>query len=491
MPSTRSATPGPPAAPATSWTPGPRTPRRSPARSASATTPARSGPSCPSPTRRALCRLLPGGTEQPCDSGTFAPALPGDGTYAVAVTLTDAAGNTSQPGTSGSYVYDGTPPGAATVTGPQGPGRVAAVGWSVEGEGTARCRLLLAGTPGAWEPCTGGFSTVLDPDGSWVLEVELTDEAGNTSTVLSEAYLLDRVAPGAPAVAGPRGPSRQPQVTWTVSTEPGTRVECQVTGPQASGWQACGPVVDRSLDLDGSYVLEARLVDEAGNTGPVGRSAGYVLDRTAPFAPAVGGPTGPSTGRTPSWVFELGDAATAECALRRDGVVVQDWHSCTSPAVRDLAGGADGRYTLSVRLTDLAGNTGPAGTSPSYVLDTTAPSAPVVTGPTGPTRVTAPVVTFTGEAGTTATCRVVRADAPRRLLLGRAPRRGRRRCRATGPGPPRCASPTPPATPARPAAAPAGSWTPPRPRARRCPRPRAPVATPSRPGRSWPRRAPR
>ncbi|MCW2778504.1 MAG: putative internalin [Frankiales bacterium] len=360
----------------------------------------------------AECRLLPGGAFAPCSGGTFSPALPGDGTYTAEVRLTDAAGNTGDAGTSAAYTYDGTRPAPAAVSGPTGTGRIASAVWTFSGEGTARCRLVAAGVAGAWSGCTGAYATTLPSDGTYQLEVELTDAAGNTSTSLSAPYLLDTSAPGAPSVLGPTGPSKQPSVTWTVAGEPGASVECRLVGPDATDWSACGSTVARTLSGDGTHVLQARMVDAAGNTGPAGSSPGYLLDRTAPMAPAVDGPTGPSTSASPSWSFVLPADVTAECATSRDGVVVQDWAACGSTVGRDLSGQADGAYVLSVRLTDLALNTGPAGRSVPYVLDRTAPVAPSVTGPAGPSRDPAPGIAFTGEAGATASCRVLRVGGP-------------------------------------------------------------------------------
>ena len=58
-----------------------------------------------------------------------------------------------------------------------------------------------------------------------------------------------------------------------------------------------------------------------------------------------------------------GEAGAAlECRLEGAGAVVSDWGACSSPQlIRPRAGRPDGRYTLSVRATDAAGNTGPAG----------------------------------------------------------------------------------------------------------------------------------
>src|SRR5207237_3896833 len=64
-------------------------------------------------------------------------------------------------------------------------------------------------------------------------------------------------------------------------------------------------------------------------------------------------------------------------------------------------------YTFSVRQTDTAGNTGPFATS-SYVLDTTAGLPTITSSPPSPGNDTTPTWAFTGEAGATFGCQLVR-----------------------------------------------------------------------------------
>ena len=63
----------------------------------------------------------------------------------------------------------------------------------------------------------------------------------------------------------------------------------------------------------------------------------------------------------------------------RDSVTVATSTTCTGRADYNLAGAADGTYTFTVDATDAAGNTG-APTTGTYVLDTTPPAAPSITG---------------------------------------------------------------------------------------------------------------
>lgn len=63
----------------------------------------------------------------------------------------------------------------------------------------------------------------------------------------------------------------------------------------------------------------------------------------------------------------------------------------------------DGSYTLTVRLVDAMGNASPPA-SASYRLDTTPPSAPMLSGPSSPSSLTEPRIAFTVEEGSASTC---------------------------------------------------------------------------------------
>src|SRR5205085_8827729 len=97
-----------------------------------------------------------------------------------------------------------------------------------------------------------------------------------------------------------------------------------------------------------------------------------------------------------SFTFSAEAGATTACKLSGPGLAGA-FAACTSPYAATLSNG-DGTYTFSVRATDAAGNTGPT-TSVIYLLDTTAPSAPSVSGPATPGNNTSTTFTFTAEAG--------------------------------------------------------------------------------------------
>src|SRR5205814_926112 len=107
-------------------------------------------------------------------------------------------------------------------------------------------------------------------------------------------------------------------------------------------------------------------------------TSGYRLDRVAPAAPSItAAPASPDLAVHPQWSFTGEAGATFNCRLQRNGAVVGDWASCTSPDTPDLSAEPDGTYAFSVRATDAAGNAG-AATTATYELDRTGPDPPLI-----------------------------------------------------------------------------------------------------------------
>lgn len=339
--------------------------------------------------------------------GATAVELTQTGRYDVLVVLTDTAGNVSTT-TSAPYAFDAVAPAAPVLT----PARTVTSSpdarWDLTWEaGTAlTCRLSRDGEQlEDWAPCAGTVSRVLAVDGEHLLEARAADSVG-PGEVGRATWRLDRVAPAAPVVSGPVGPSQDRAPVWTFTHEAGTTT-CRVLSGElvalastaCPGGTATGPLADQP---DGTWVLEVVLTDEAGNRSSA-RSAGYVLDTTAPTAPVVSGPTGPSASREPTFTFTGESGTAARCVLALDGVA-RPGVACSSPYSPVLD--RDGSWTLAVTLIDAAGGASAPGTSPAYVLDTTAPAAPTVTPPAPTGRVLTPVWSVGAEAGARVECRL-------------------------------------------------------------------------------------
>ena len=128
--------------------------------------------------------------------------------------------------------------------------------------------------------------------------------------------------------------------------EPGATFECN---EDDAGWATCtGPLELTGLG-DGSHTLAVRQTDALGNTSAAA-TVTWLIDTTAPAAPAFSAPATPAPGSA-TITFTAGAGVTYECSI--DGGA---WTACSSPL--RLSGLTPGMHLALVRATDAAGNTG-------------------------------------------------------------------------------------------------------------------------------------
>jgi hypothetical protein len=224
------------------------------------------------------------------------------------------------------------------------------------------------------------------------------------------SYILDTTPPPAPGVVVAHATSNDRTPTLTLTAEPGAQLTCTVQRffqPVSSGVCPTGGTLDLSGQADGEFEITVTATDAAGNVGPP-TTVVYVLDTLAPSAPVLVSPASPSPVEHPLWLWTGEDGAVATCTVTAaNGQVVQGPTICTSPFTGNFAALPDGAYTISVVLTDAAGNVSKAASS-VFVLDRTAPVPPTVVPPHTPDNTTAPHWVISGPRGATLTCTLLR-----------------------------------------------------------------------------------
>jgi hypothetical protein len=326
----------------------------------------------------------------------------GDGTYSVAVTATDEAGNVSDPG-SATYALDTTPPGAPTVrlTRPAStPGNVTTPAFAVSeptdispGALAYSCSVAkIAPTALAVDPASvscGAVTTVdlsQTGDGTYVLTVSATDAAGNAGTETGSAtYALDTTSPPAPQIVVPAQSTKLP--AFGISDgDPTATLRCRFTAPSGAtvfptgSTDVCPPdgTFNTSAFGEGPYTLTVTATDPAGNSATA--TATWTRDTTPPPPATITAPVSPSNDRRP--VFTIGDTesnVTFECVLSGPDSSGRTEFSGRCPGNGQFAiSGPDGEYVLTVSVTDAAGNAQSVSSSATYVLDTAAPAVPIV-----------------------------------------------------------------------------------------------------------------
>ena len=363
------------------------------------------------------------------------PSLTTNGTYTITARVVDAAGNQGPLSASRSLILDTTAPlqaatitatsdNTGTITGaiPEGgitndttptlTGTLSAALATAEVLRISRNGVLLAGnavvsgTNWTYTP-----STPLTTNGAYVFTAQVIDGAGNRGPVSdSRSIVLDTTAPRQTAsiasvndntdpvqgivAAGGRTNDATPTFSGTISAALGVGETLKlyngtslltnaVVDDTALTWSATP-----SLTTNGTYTITARVVDAAGNQGPLSASRSLILDTTAPLQAATITATSDNTGTitgaipeggitndtTPTLTGTLSAAlATAEVLrISRNGVllagnaVVSGTNWTYTPSTPLTTNGA---YVFTAQVIDGAGNRGPVSDSRSIVLE--------------------------------------------------------------------------------------------------------------------------
>ena len=362
------------------------------------------------------------------DDGTWDLTIPAanelnEGTYDVAVIVTDAAGNTSIDVTAGDLLVDTTPPVVPTTdsqnisnatpvisgTANVAPGETLTV--EVDGVTyTAGDGNLVDNGDGTWDLTIPPGSELADGDYDVVATV--TDAAGNiTGDATASELVVDTTDPAAPAVTALNTNDTTPVLSGTATVAPGETLTVEVNGVVYTAGD--GNLVDNgdgTWDLtipaenelaEGNYDVITTVTDEAGNSTSDTASDALVVDITPPVAPGV---TSLTTNNGTPVIVGTATIATGETFSvevndviynRGDGnlIVNPDGTWVLSVPASDLL--VDGTYEVNATVTDAAGNASTDAGSDDLHIDTNAPNSPGVTSQT--TNNTTPVISGVAE----------------------------------------------------------------------------------------------
>ncbi|MDA0181841.1 Ig-like domain-containing protein [Solirubrobacter phytolaccae] len=314
------------------------------------------------------------------------------GSHTFQVRAVDAVGNVDATPASRTWTVDTVAPNTTIGSGPSGAtASTTATFTFTSNEGGVNFQCALDGA--AFGACPVSYTGLAQ--GAHTFQVRAVDTAGNVdASPAVQNWTVDTVAPDTTLVGGPTGATASTSATFTyTSNEGGVNFQCALDG---AAFSAC-PTGYTGL-AQGAHTLQARAVDAAGNLDATPASRTWIVDTVAPTATIDASP--PRTNdTTPSFTFTANEAgATFQCRTDAGTFAL-----CTSPYTTATL--AEGSHTVEVRAIDTAGNQG-AAASRTIVVDTTAPAAPTVSGPTGATGDNTPTFTFTGEASASFECRV-------------------------------------------------------------------------------------
>src|SRR4051812_22373351 len=311
---------------------------------------------------------LDNATGAACTSPFTASGL-AESAHSLAVTALDALGNGATRTVQ--WVVDHTAPAVPVVVGPSSPTNATSASIVFSDSAADVTSYTCALDAGAPVTCTSPWS-IAGPlsEGSHGVVVRAIDGSGNATTGQTQ-WVVDVTAPSAPFIqAGPASPTNQTGADFTISdNDPSAILQCAL---DAAAWTACPAAVHEDV-VAGSHSLNVRAIDAAGNTSAVDTWS-WLVDTTAP-APAsfTGGPANPSNDTAPEFYFAATDSSVNGFLCSLDDAA---YAACDSGDIFAVTG--DGMHTLAVENVDAANNIS-SPTTYTWLLDTTAPSAPSLT----------------------------------------------------------------------------------------------------------------
>ncbi|MEW5562070.1 BapA/Bap/LapF family large adhesin [Enterobacter asburiae] len=385
-----------------------------------------------------------------------------NGSHTLTVTATDPAGNTSLPSVGYPIVIDTVAPLVPTLSSvvDDNPGNVgplvngqltndttptlngrgeAGATVTVYSDGVAVGSALVDGT-GNWSVTTSALG-----NGSHVLTISQKDPAGNISGLTGGFTVnVDAVPPAAPVISSVAdntapvigvvangGVTNETHPTLSGTAEGGATITLYngstLLGTTTANALGVWTFTPGTALTAGTWNITATATDAAGNTGPASDVRSFTVDITAPNAPVIATVfdyQGTVTGN-------LGNGATTDdlrptiSGTSEANATVKIYDNGTLLATVTANGSGAWSYTPTVDLpqgshvltataTDAAGNLSGTSGSVSFVVDSLAPLAPVITsladdvapgvGPIvvgGSTNDNTPTLTGTAEVGAT------------------------------------------------------------------------------------------
>lgn len=362
-------------------------------------------------------------------SWSFTPSTSlGAGIWNLTATATDAAGNTSAASEIRSFTIDTTAPaapvidtvydGTGPITGNLSSGQITDEARPVISgtrEANTTIRLYDNGTLLAEIPADNSSSWRYTPDaslatGNHVITVIAVDAAGNVSPVSDSVNFVvdttppltpvitsvsDDQAPGLGTIANGQN-TNDPTPTFSGTAEAGATITLYENGT-VIGTTTAQPdgawSVSTSTLASGTHVITAVATDAAGNSSPNSTAFTLTVDTTAPQTPiltsVVDDVAGGVTGNLANGQITNDNRPTLN-GTAEAGSVISIYDGNTLLGVTSAnAGGAwsftpttglnDGTRILTVTATDPAGNVSPATSGFTIVVDTLAPTVPLIT----------------------------------------------------------------------------------------------------------------
>jgi flagellar hook assembly protein FlgD len=301
-------------------------------------------------------------------------------TYAVIVTATDGAGNTST--VQRNIIYDKTPP-LLTINPVTTPTNIMnqQVSGTMEAGAIVTVTCPTAGVGGMSYPTTTTWQTIIAnmTEGDNVVSATAADQAGNVSAPVTVVIVLDTLAPDTLILSNPPALTNINGAGFTfTSTEAGSTFECKL---DQGAYAACTSPANFVNLLDGAHTLQVRATDAAGNMDQTPAAYTWLVDTIPPVAVVTGMPQSPT--RTTGAVLSVSGDDIQAYKYQLDSGAYSPESAAAQPIV--LTGLGNGTHTVSVTGKDSAGNwqREESATVVSWLVDLEPPVLTISTLPNG------------------------------------------------------------------------------------------------------------
>jgi Ca2+-binding RTX toxin-like protein len=317
----------------------------------------------------------------PCNEGEFFPeAALADGAHTFTVRAVDQAGNVDMTPATGSFSVDATAPTAQATGGPSGPTASSSPTFTFSASGgTVTCAVEPEGaeaetTP--YNPCTTSSSYSVSPaltDGSYTFVVKAVDAAGNEKAAVRH-FKVDTAAPQTTIGSGPAATTDDSKPTFSFSaSESGTSFSCRFDTAAFAPCSGSGNTQAPSTALaDGAHSFEVRALDAAGNLDGTPAKQTFTVKTTGPQTAIESGPSGAIASTLTKFTYSANKTSTFECRLDAAAFA-----ACGSP--KEYTGLTEGEHHFEVRAI-ASSIADPTPARKDFIVDTSVPSAPVVSG---------------------------------------------------------------------------------------------------------------
>jgi hypothetical protein len=339
---------------------------------------------------------------------SFTPSTPfSQGSNTFTARYQDVAGNISPLSDPVVITVDSIAPSAPSITSPVNAMHISTNTLTISGVAEASSIVLIYRfdvTLGSATASAGGsfsFTTPILADGTHTFTAKAIDAAGNISPVSNTVTVFtDTVVPSPPVLSIPPAITNDNTPTISGTAEPLATVVIYINSVQvgSTSSDAAGSFSYTSTTLvDGTYQTKATATDASGNVSGFSTIRQFIIDTTAPAAPVtVAIP--PSNDNTPAFTGTAEVSSVVKIYV--DGVAIGNTSSTGTFLFQATTPIPEGLHVFSATATDAAGNTSPFATNKSFVIDNTAPGAPVITSPSQGVHTSDNTPTLTGTAAT-------------------------------------------------------------------------------------------